>query len=114
MNFQRIVLTIALILLIISLVAIGLLIKSAMKNTKFPPEVSQCPDYFKTSMINGKLSCANPMNLGKCSSIDLGNSKLQGTSVNAMTAKCNVAKGCGVTWDGVTNVTNHNTGRPYC
>ena len=114
MNFQSTVLTIALILLIVSLVAIGLLIKSAMKNSKFPPEVSKCPDYFKTSIQDGKLMCTNPMNLGKCSTIDLSNPNLQGTSVDAMTAKCNIAKGCGMTWDGVTNVNNNNTGRPYC
>lgn len=114
MNFQSIVLTIASILLIISLVAIGILIKSAMRNTKFPPEVSRCPDYFKTSMQDGKLVCTNPMNLGKCATIDLSGSQFQGTTVDAMTAKCNIAKKCGITWDGVTNVNNNQTGRPYC
>ena len=114
MNFQSIVLTIAIILLIISLVAIGILIKSAMKNAKFPPEVGRCPDYFKTSRQDGKLICTNPMNLGKCETIDLSGSEFQGNTVQAMTAKCNIAKKCAVTWDGVTNVINNNTGRPYC
>ena len=59
MTFQKVVLIIALILLILSLVIIGVLIKSAQTSAKFPPETSKCPDFFKVDLENGK-RCFNP------------------------------------------------------
>ena len=66
MAFQKTVLVIALVLLIISLVVIGLLIKSATLSAKFPPETCKCPDYLKAQLSDGTLTCTNPQNLGTC------------------------------------------------
>jgi hypothetical protein len=111
MTFQKIVLVIALVLLIISLVIIGLLIKSATLSSKFPPETGKCPDYFKAQLSNGTLICTNPKNLGTC-----GNdfTPVGGSDEGSITANCKAAKNCGLTWDGVTNVQNNETGQKYC
>ena len=94
MTFQKTVLVIASVLLIISLIVIGLLIKSATLTAKFPPEVG-----------------TNPKNLGTC-----GNdfTPVGGSDVSSIIANCKAAKKCGLTWDGITNVQNNETGQPYC
>jgi len=111
MTFQKTVLVIALILLIISLVVIGLLIKSATLSAKFPPEIGKCPDYLTAQLSNGTLTCANPQNLGTC-----GNdfTPVGGSDEGSIIANCKAAKKCGLTWDGVTDTQNNNTGSPYC
>jgi len=117
MVFQKVVLTIAFVLLIIILAVIGLLIRSAKKTAKFPPETSKCPDYWKVSTdANGNIECKNPLNLGSgCANIPIGNDEYSGTSVASIVAKCKMAKNtCGVTWDGITNVVNNVTEQPYC
>ena len=111
MAFQKTVLVIALVLLIISLVVIGLLIKSATLTAKFPPETGKCPDYLKAHISNGTLTCTNPKNLGTCSSVF---TPVGGSDVASITANCKAAKNCGLTWDGITNVQNNKTGQRYC
>ena len=111
MTFQKIVLVIAFVLLIISLVIIGLLIKSATLSAKFPPETGRCPDYLKAQLSNGTLTCTNPKNLGTCSGAF---TPVGGSDVGSITANCKAAKKCGLTWDGVTNVQNNETGQKYC
>lgn len=117
MTFQSVVLIIAFIALILSLTIVGLLIKSSASAAKFPPETSQCPDYWKTAYNStGNVICKNTMNLGTgCPSMDISDPQYQGNSDTAITAKCNYAKNtCGVTWDGITNAINNQTGQPYC
>ena len=111
MTFQKTVLVIALILLIISLVVIGLLIKSATLSAKFPPEIGKCPDYLTAQLSNGTLTCTNPQNLGTC-----GNdfTPVGGSDEGSIISNCKAAKKCGLTWDGVTDTQNNNTGSPYC
>ena len=108
MTFQRIVLIIAGILLIITLAIIGLLIKAGDLSSVFPPELGQCPDYFKTTMRDGKLTCKRVHdNLGTCEYIDIGDATFRGD--NGAYNKCMKAKSCSVppdnvvTWDGITN-----------
>jgi|ETNmetMinimDraft_21_1059911.scaffolds.fasta_scaffold71414_2 hypothetical protein len=112
MTFQKIILIIALVSLIFSLAVIGLLIKSASMNAKFPPETGKCPDYFKATLSkDGTLGCTNPHNLGSC-----GNdfTPEPGTNVSSIIANCKNARKCNLTWDGITNVQNNETGSPYC
>ena len=102
MTFQKIVLIIAGIMLILTLAVIGLLIKAGDLNAVFPPELSQCPDYFKTTMKDGSLSCKRVHDgLGTCESINIGGANFRGE--NGDYAKCMKAKECGITWDGITN-----------
>ena len=57
MNFQKIVITIAVILLILSLAFIGTAINSEKKNIVYPPVIAECPDYWKHDIENNK--CIN-------------------------------------------------------
>jgi ABC-type phosphate transport system permease subunit len=111
-GFSKTVLIIASVLLIISLAIIGLLIKSATMSAKFPPEVGKCPDYLKATLNGTNLSCNNPLNLGKCGAGAF--QPVAGTNVTSIIANCKKARGCGLSWDGVTNSKNHATGQPYC
>jgi len=110
MTFQKTVLIIALVLLILSLVIVGVLIKSAATTAKFPPEVSTCPDYFKVQNQNGTIHCTNPLSLGSCST---GLTPQIGNDMDSRVKNCNLARGCEVTWDGLTSATA-NQGNPYC
>jgi hypothetical protein len=106
MNFQRIVLTIAIVLLVISLIFIGLSINGSKKNRKFPPVVANCPDYFDDKGTNSKSLCKNTKSLGICSDKipDFNTSEYIGQ--NGMCNKKKWAKSCNVTWDGITNNLN--------
>ena len=76
--FQRIVLTVAIIILIITLAIMGLLMFNNHSAVQWPPEVSSCPDYFTASAPNvcqntEKITVANtncpkpmPKNSAKC------------------------------------------------
>ena len=65
-SFQKIVLTIAVIILVIILVVIGyLLVKDPSGNT-WPPITGQCPDYWVDFSGNGA-NCVNVQSLGDCS-----------------------------------------------
>ena len=102
MTFQKTVLIIALVLLILSLVIVGVLIKSAATTAKFPPEVSTCPDYFKVQNQNGTIHCTNPLSLGSCPT---GLTPIIGNDMDSRVANCKKSRGCGVTWDGLTSAT---------
>jgi hypothetical protein len=106
--FQQIVLIVAAILLILSLICIAILMSQAKKKEVYPPEVGSCPDYFVMSESDGE--CHNVHNLGtgagNCATITFP--PLQGRKdKQGRLARCKWAKGCGVTWDGITNQTPH-------
>ena len=104
MTFRKIILGVAIILLIIALVMIGMSIANSKYNQKFPPIVAECPDYWTRSGTN----CVNSKKLGgpNCHrNMDFTNSA-QWTGTNGMCNKKNWAKGCHITWDGVTNNVN--------
>ena len=100
MDFQKLVLIIAAIVLVIFLFAMWVLIRNAAKNYKFPPVLSECPDYWTSIGAN---SCNNAKNLGTCGDkvMDFSASTYKGSQGNI--AKCKWAKSCGLVWDGITN-----------
>jgi hypothetical protein len=53
LNFQKIVLIIAIVILIISLVFIGMQIKKSNSKQDWPPLVPQCPDYWSVDNTTG-------------------------------------------------------------
>ena len=97
--FQTTTVVVAVVLLVIFLIVIAYGVKQAVKNAQWPPEVGNCPDYWQDA--GGNL-CTNPLGLGKCGTQkDVGvfsDSKL------GRVAKCRWANGCGITWDGITDV----------
>lgn len=108
MSFQKIILTIAIILLIIILVVIGIALSKASDSEIWPPIVGECPDYWVDLSGNGE-ACFNSHSLGRCNIPSNGE---QGTmnfnqapfnAENGTCAKYTWATGCQVTWDGITS-----------
>ena len=65
MGFNKTILIIAFVFLVIALVVLGLMINSAVTNAQFPPEVSVCPDWWTTDTSGSDVICKNDHNLGK-------------------------------------------------
>ena len=119
MNFQKIVLTIAIVIFIIIMIFVGSVLYQNKYTTAFPPVISQCPDYWldkqtsinnpdaNSSEVQTAQNCVNVKNLGNSScskTMDFTGSFWQGS-----TGSCNKykwAKGCDLTWDGITNNPN--------
>jgi hypothetical protein len=112
-NFQKIVLSIAIVMFIIMLIFIAVVLYKSKYNVKFPPTVSQCPDYWidkhdqnGSNNLNNdnNQTCTNVKNLGNVScdkTIDFTTAFWKGA-----TGACNKykwAKSCDLTWDGITN-----------
>ena len=65
MSFQKTILIIAVVLLIISLIIIGISLIKASKNATWPPNTGVCPDYWVDLSGNGS-QCVNVKSLGTC------------------------------------------------
>ena len=108
MNFQKIVLTIATVLLIIILVVIGVTLSKASAEENWPPMVGECPDYWLDMSGNGE-ACFNSKSLGRCNIPSEGNpntinfNQSPFTGDNGDCSKYNWATKCQVTWDGITS-----------
>ena len=108
-SFNKIVLGISSVILIIALVIIGTLIAKSMSEQSFPPVISDCPDYWDVTYDNdNNLVCKN------ISTINRGRSEFnnypvalfnnRGTTIgDTMCEKFKWAKKADVTWDGITN-----------
>ena len=94
MSFQKTVLTVAIVLFIILMLLIAVMMTSAKKNEKFPPQIGACPDYWQ---LTAQGSCLNTQNLGKNCASPTDFSKM------SMNQKAEFAKGCSISWDGITN-----------
>ena len=101
MVFQKIVLTIATILLIILLIIIGFMAWGARNQEVFPPIEAECPDYW---IVDPSGNCVNKQGLGKDScprTMDFSGAEYKGDP--GLQAKCKWARSCDLTWDGITN-----------
>ena len=107
MNFQKIVLYMAIILLIVALIVFGSMLYTDAK--VYPPTQAQCPDYWidMSGGIGTGGYCINTKNLGKggCSNRMNFNTGVW-TGDDGLCNKQKWAKGCDLTWDGVTNNPN--------
>lgn len=97
MNFQKITLTVASVLLVLFLATIGILLYRSTSNVKFPPEYSECPDYWT---VIGKNQCKNEM-----TGHYVNGPKGQSTNFNGMSLKekCQWANKNNVTWDRIND-----------
>jgi hypothetical protein len=59
-NFQRIVILIAIIMLILSMVFIGYALYKQSTDVSWPPKIPKCPDYWT---LNAEGKCTNPANV---------------------------------------------------
>ena len=104
-NFQSIVLSISIILLIICLIFVGIALYRNKYNKEFPPILANCPDYWiDESVKNNGSKCVNKQNLGngQCEkTMDFSKSMWNG--LDGLCAKANWARSCNLTWDGIDN-----------
>ena len=108
MNFQKIVLMVATILLIVILVVIGVLLSKSSATENWPPIVGECPDYWVDMSGNGE-ACFNSHSLGRCNipndqnknTMNFNQSPFNGS--DGVCAKYKWATSCKVTWDGITS-----------
>ena len=106
-SFQKIVLIVAIITLIVTLIFIGVTLSYA-KNDQWPPMVPDCPDYWMIDGSGNNSKCINVKNLGTCPpqsgekhlTMDFNTPLYTGS--NGTCAKYTWAKKCGITWDGIT------------
>tara|TARA_B100000902_G_scaffold241257_1_gene228495 strand:- start:708 stop:1082 length:375 start_codon:yes stop_codon:yes gene_type:complete len=113
-GFNKIVLIIATIVLIISLLILGYFLNVALLNDTYPPVISECPDYWDLSLNSlGQKECINvsTINSGngmsECKTLNLTDFSISGTDKNSeICAKKTKANTCNFNWDGVTNNNN--------
>ena len=108
--FQKTVLIIATVVFLVMMIFIAIMLKKSLDNTKFPPEISSCPDYFDAVKENDPdgnkiISCYNTHDLGvpvpPPKKVNFTDAKYNGNKGNY--EKCLWAKSNGLTWDGLTN-----------
>ena len=101
MNFQKIVLLVAIIILIISLTFVGFSIYNSNHNVEFPPIKSKCPDSWD---VSGNL-CVNTRHLGSCAKGENNTMNFNLPYYKGKEGKCRKykwAERCGVSWPGIT------------
>jgi hypothetical protein len=104
MSFQKTVLTTATVILIISLIVVAIILKVSNANTKYPPEIAICPDYFIPKSQN---VCSNPKGLGNNlgDEVTFEGDSACGRECNKRNhvSRCRWANTNGIQWDGITN-----------
>lgn len=103
-TFQKTIITIAVVLLIIFMIFIAISLYRNKKNFQYPPVVANCPDYWLDESNGDGIKCVNTKNLGKkdCPK-KLDFSAPFWSSDKGLCMKKNMANRCNLTWDGVTN-----------
>ena len=113
-EFQSIVITVAIILLILCMAAIGAIMYYDEKDVDFPPVIANCPDFWQEKRgESGSEVCVPYRDIGlpgsdnpSCypDSIDFNVPEYTG---KAGTCKKKLwAQGCGFSWDGITNTSS--------
>lgn len=105
MFFQYTVLLVASIILVISLLFIAFSMYFLQGNRQYPPVTGDCPDYWELTNVNGVPTCTNTHNIGTCGkSMTFTGPQFVGNDSNCK--KASWARGCNLTWDGLTNIPN--------
>lgn len=108
MSFYKQLVFVAIIVLIISLAFIGTVLSSSSKDSKFPPSIAACPDFYMKN-DDGKCEASKEVynsTGADCAEINFTEDQYlaQGTGPNSgACAKKKKAQECGITWDGLTN-----------
>jgi hypothetical protein len=114
-TFQKIVLTIAIVLLIGFLIVINMSLTNESASKLWPPVKTDCPDYWEDLSGNGS-QCFNFQDIGKCTDYEpkfgadekplvtstMNFSGATYTGPNGLCEKQKWAKACEVQWDGIT------------
>ena len=101
LNFQKIILIIAITILIVSLVFIGMQIKKSNSKQVWPPFVPQCPDFWK---MNAEGSCVPTTAAQNKCNITTGINFTEGVYAGTGGAckKREWATECNAAWEGIT------------
>ena len=96
-SFQKITLTVASVILILTLIILGVIIYNSRNSELFPPVLGNCPDYFEMRQKQGLDTCYNVHHLGN------GNRRQCEWFIPSdnIKAKKDFVKKCGLTWDGL-------------
>jgi len=103
MSFQTITITVAIVLLFLFLAVIAILLYRSQSSVTFPPEYSECPDYWT---VIGANKCKNEMT-GSLSNgpegmvQDFNGDEFKGQI--GLKNKCQWANQHGVVWDRITD-----------
>lgn len=108
MNFYKQVIVIAVIVLIVALSFIGTVLSQSKSDVRFPPNIAECPDFYKK--VSGS-ECESTKNMylesePRCQTIDFSDLKFSRAGTGPNSGACEkkkVAIDCGITWDGLTN-----------
>jgi hypothetical protein len=110
-NFNRTVLLVASVLLILGLIIIGFFIVKSVQDSAYPPVISDCPDYWNVNydpVTQKKICTNNSINPGpttnECRNYPVSLFSANGSSeADIICAKNKWAKSCNIHWDGITN-----------
>lgn len=97
MNFQNSILILAILLLIVGTITLSYSIKSSIKSQKWPPYVSNCPDYWLDPTGDGTQCTSSTVNI---SSGALCSGRVNFNQYNSC-QKYSISNQCGIYWDGI-------------
>ena len=101
-SFQKTILAIAVVVLVVSLTIIGVALSYASDQKEWPPVVSECPDYWKIDGSGNNTTCTNVKNLGICPAKTMNFNVDPYTGESGTCNKYTWATNCKVSWDGIT------------
>tara|TARA_B100000424_G_scaffold268003_1_gene261936 strand:- start:1011 stop:1388 length:378 start_codon:yes stop_codon:yes gene_type:complete len=113
-TFHKVVLTISVIVLIISLIILATFLSKSLFEDSYPPIISDCPDYWDVSYnSNNDIMCTNTSTInkgknsvldGSCNNYPINRFLLTSShSQDILCEKYKWSNKCGIIWDGVTN-----------
>lgn len=104
MSFQQIAIYIGVVILIILLIIIAINMNSAVKTSKWPPVIGDCPDYWYDAGSGGSKCTVNVdnVNRGNFEGGEVNFSRAPYTSNRGECAKYRWATENTVSWDGIT------------
>ncbi len=108
MNFYKFICILALVVLIVCLACIGVAMNSTSNTSIFPPNVSNCPDFYT---MDNSTNCTSTYTNTSSSDSDCKQKSFDSDPytnpgmgpTSGMCAKQKWATECGVNWDGITN-----------
>ena len=109
MDFYKLYTIIVSLILAIMLIFFGVMIYNSKYDAKFPPVVSECPNYWETLPKDDGSGneCVNTKKIGnKSCETKIDFSGPNWTGVNGMCQKQTWSRQCNQVWDGVTNIDN--------
>lgn len=110
MNFYKLIAVITIILLIISLAFIGVAMYNSSNKVLFPPNIGNCPDFYKPTDSTNIYKCTRMYNSNNqsdtCKEFDGTDENYKNPGMGPSSGLCEKkkwAQGCNVSWDGITN-----------